>query len=197
MDIIKLKNPITEHDHAAGPAAAPVTLLEYGNFECVHCGQFFPVIKEVRKLLGNELRFVFRNFPTVKTHLHALQAATAAEAAGRQEKFWEMHDQLFTHQNAMDDRHLSSFARRIGLDLERFERDMLDEALRQEIQADYERSLFDEHITGTPTIYLNENRYSGATDLESLLVAIRAADVEGRIKWPKKDNRLRNLWDRL
>jgi protein-disulfide isomerase len=197
MDIIKLKNPITEHDHAAGPATAPVTLLEYGNFECIHCGQFFPVVKEIRKLLGNELRFVFRNFPTVKTHPHALRAATAAEAAGRQEKFWEMHDQLFTHQNALDDHHLASYARRIGLNIERFDRDMLDESLRQEIEADYERSLFDEHITGTPTIYLNENRYSGATDLENLLLAIRATDVEGRIKWPQKDNRLRSLWNRL
>lgn len=73
---------------------APVTLLEYGNFECIHCGQLFPTLKRVRKLLGDNLRFVFRHFPTVKTHPHSLRAATAAEAAGAQQKFWEMHDEL-------------------------------------------------------------------------------------------------------
>ncbi|MGH9966341.1 MAG: DsbA family protein [Pyrinomonadaceae bacterium] len=197
MDIVRLKNPVTERDHAAGPTTAPVTLLEYGNFECIHCGRFFPVIKQVRKLLADDLRFVFRHFPTVQTHPHSLRAATSAEAAGLQQKFWEMHDQLFTHQSALDDHHLLGYARHIGLDVERFARDMLDDTLLHQIEADFDRSLFDEHITGTPTIYINETRYTGATDLESLLVAIRAADVKGRIQWAKKNGGLGNLWDRL
>lgn len=180
-EVIRLKNSITQRDHASGPETAPVTLLEYGNFECIHCGKVFPVIKQVRKLLGDDLRFVFRHFPTVKTHPHSMRAAEAAEAAGGQQKFWQMHDELFTHQNALEDRHLTGYARRIGLDVGKFTRDLSEKKYLQQIESDYQRSLFDEHVTGTPTIYINEIRYSGATDLEGLLDAIREADVEGRI----------------
>src|SRR6266699_4675829 len=123
-EIVRLKNPVNEQDHASGPEAAPVTLLEYGNFECIHCGRAYPVIKQVRKLLGDNLRFVFRHFPTVQTHPHSLRAAEAAEAAGAQGKFWQMHDELFTHQTALEDRDLLHYAGRIGLDLDRFSREM-------------------------------------------------------------------------
>ena len=92
MEVVSLKNAVTERDHFSGSFEAPVTLLEYGNFECLHCGSAYPAIKELRKLLGNQLRFVFRHFPTSRTHPHSLRAAEAAEAAGAQEKFWEMHD---------------------------------------------------------------------------------------------------------
>ncbi len=122
-EIVRLKNTATERDHASGAATAPVTLLEYGNFECIYCGQAFPVIKQVRKLLGDDLRFVFRHFPTVRTHPHFLRAATAAEAAGAQGKFWEMHDELFTHQRHLEDEDLFRYAKRIGLDVERFKLD--------------------------------------------------------------------------
>jgi protein-disulfide isomerase len=146
-----------------------VTLLEYGNFECIHCGHAYPIIKEVQKLLADDLRFVFRHFPTVQTHPHSLRAAEAAEAAGAQGKIWEMHDQLFTHQQALEDRDLSRYARRIGLDVDRFARDMSENSFLKQIEADFHRSLFDEHVTGTPTFYINEGRYTGATDVESLL----------------------------
>lgn len=197
VEPVKLKNSITELDHKIGPDSAPVTLLEYGNFECIDCGRFFPVVKQVRKLLGDNLRFVFRHFPTVKTHPHALRAATAAEAAAVQNKFWEMHDTLFMHQTALEDRHLSDYARRIGLDVERFERDMSDDTLVRKIEADYDRSLFDEHITGTPTIYINNIRYSDARDLDSLLDGIRAADSEHRLPQPEKLRGLRSVLNRL
>ena len=124
-DTVKLKNLVTERDHISGSADAPVTLLEYGNFECVHCGRAYPIIKEVQKRLGNNLRFVFRHFPTVRTHPHSVRAAEAAEAAAAQGKFWEMHDQLFTHQQALEDPDLSRYARHIVLDVDRFARDML------------------------------------------------------------------------
>ena len=197
MSAVELKNSVTELDHRIGPDSAPVTLLEYGNFECIDCGRFFPVMKQVRKLLGDNLRFVFRHFPTVKTHPHALRAATAAEAAGAQNKFWEMHDTLFMHQTTLEDHHLWDYARRIGLDVEKFGRDMSDAALVRQIEADYDRSLFDEHITGTPTIYINNIRYSGARDLDSLLIGIRAADSENRIPSPEKLRGLRSVLSRL
>ena len=116
MEIVRLRNLVTERDHISGVPNAPVTLLEYGNFECIHCGRAFPIIKEVQKWLGDNLRFVFRHFPTVQTHPHSLRAAEAAEAAGAQGKFWQMHDQLFSHQQKIEDRDLSRYASHIGLD---------------------------------------------------------------------------------
>jgi len=95
-EIVRLKNAVDERDHAVGSQTAPVTLLEYGNFQCIHCGRAFPVIKEIQRLLGADLCFVVRNFPTVRTHPRAIRAAEAAESAAAQGKFWEMHDELFT-----------------------------------------------------------------------------------------------------
>jgi len=192
---VKLNNPVTERDHASGPATAPVTLLEYGNFECIYCGGVYPIIKQVRKLLGDNLRFVFRHFPTVHTHPHSLRAAEAAESAAAQQKFWQMHDELFTHQTALEDRDLSHYARRVGLNLERFIHDMTEHSFLQQIESDYQRSLFDEHVTGTPTLYLNDVRYTGPTDLDSFLRAIKLSDTQDRIQLPETG--LRSLLSRL
>ena len=194
-EAVKLKNPITERDHTSGSATAPVTLLEYGNFECIYCGGVYPIIKQVRKLLGDNLRFVFRHFPTIHTHPHSLRAAEAAESAAAQQKFWKMHDELFTHQTALEDRDLSHYARRVGLDLERFTHDMTEHSFLQQIEAEYQRSLFDEHVTGTPTLYLNDVRYTGPTDLDSFLYAIKLSDTQDRIQLPETS--LRSLLSRL
>jgi protein-disulfide isomerase len=196
MEIVRLKSAVIERDHSSGSLDAPVTLLEYGNFECIDCGRAYPVIKEVKKLLGDNLRFVFRHFPMVRTHPRSMRAAEAAEAAGGQGKFWEMHDQLFTHQHALDDRDLLRYARRIGLDGERFSRDMSENTFLKQIEIDFNRTLFDEHVTGTPTIYINEVAYTGAKDLESLMAAIKEADSEGGIVLPEK-TRLRDVLGRL
>ena len=196
MEIVRLKNAVTQRDHVSGLQDAPVTLLEYGNFECIHCGHAYPVLKKVKKLLGDNLRFVFRHFPTVQAHPHSMRAAEAAEAAGAQGKFWEMHDQLFMHQRALEDHELLRYARRIGLDVERFSRDMAENTFLRLVETDYNLSLFDEHVTGTPTFYINEVRYTGATDVESLLVAIKQADTEGRILFPKRTG-LRGVLGRL
>lgn len=196
-EIIRLKNAVTERDHASGPDTAPFTLLEYANFECIHCGHAHPVIKQARKLMGDNLRFVFRHFPTVQTHPHSLRAAEAAEAAGAQGKFWQMHDELFAHQTALEDRDLSRYALRIALDVERFTRDLAENAFLKQIEADYQRSLFDEHVTGTPTIYINEIRYTGVTDLEGIFDAFKQGDKEGRIRWPDRAHGLRSVLGRL
>ncbi len=108
-----------------------------------------------------------------------------------------MHDELFTHQTALEDRDLSRYARRIGLGEERFAHDMKENTFLEQIEADYQRSLFDEHVTGTPTIYLNGIRYTGATDLEALLPAIKQADTEGRIQLPESLHGLRSVLSRL
>jgi protein-disulfide isomerase len=197
MEVVRLKNSVTEQDHASGPETAPVTLLEYGNFECIYCGRVYPIIKQVQNLLGDNLRFVFRHFPTVQTHPHSLRAAEAAEAAASQQKFWQMHDELFTRQTALEDRDLSHYAKRISLNLERFNHDMTEHSFLQQIDANYQRSLFDEHITGTPTLYLNGVRYTGATDFEGLLHAIKLSDTEGRIQLPESLHGLRSVLSRL
>ena len=196
-EIIRLKTAVTDGDHVIGPVDAPVTLLEYGNFECIHCGQIYPVIKQIRNLLSGDLRFVFRHFPTVETHPHALRAAEAAEAASAQGKFWEMHDELFTHQTALEERHLIRYAKRIGLEVDRFSREMSEHYFLPQIEAAYQQSLFDEHVTGTPTLYLNEIRYTGATDSQTLVEAIKASDPEGRVSLPKRVNRIKQAVEKL
>lgn len=108
-----------------------------------------------------------------------------------------MHDQLFSHQHALEDRNLSRYARHIGLDVNRFSSDMFENIFEQQIEADYNRSLFDEHVTGTPTFYLNEVRYTGATDADSLVHAILQADTEGRIRLPEKSGGIRGMLGRL
>ena len=197
MEVVSLKNPITERDHFSGSFEAPVTLLEYGNFECPHCGKAYPAIKELRKILGDQLRFVFRHFPTSRTHPHSVRAAEAAEAAGAQERFWDMHDQLFTHQTALEDHNLFNYARRLRLDMDRFAKDMSEHTFLKEIEADYQRSLFDEHVTGTPTFYISDLRYTGATGVEDLLSAIKQADTEGLIQFPERTGRLRRVLEKL
>src|SRR5258706_11825289 len=104
----QLKPAVSGKDHIQGENTAPVELVEYGDYECPHCGRAYPIVKRVQKRLGKKLRFVFRNFPLTNLHPHAQDAAEAAEAAASQDRFWEMHDALFEHQPALDDRHLAT-----------------------------------------------------------------------------------------
>src|SRR5712671_7239610 len=141
-EIVTLKSPVTDQDHIAGPGSAAITLVEYGNFECIQCGSAYRSLKQIRRVLADELRLVFRNFPMVQTHPRSLRAAEAAEAAAAQGKFWHMHDELFTHQKALEDRDLIRYAKRVGLDIERFKRDLEENVFLPKIQSVYEHSLF-------------------------------------------------------
>src|SRR5438874_12280859 len=120
----RLTLPVSQRDHQQGPETAPVTLVEYGDYECPYCGEAYPIVKEIQRRLGDRLRFVFRNFPLTQSHPHAEHAAEAAEAAAVQEKFWEMHDYLFEHQQALDDAPLVQYAVTLTLDTESFVREM-------------------------------------------------------------------------
>src|SRR6187402_2647073 len=115
-DVARLTMPVGARDHVQGPAEAPVTLVEYGDYECPHCGRAYPIVKAVQKRLGTQLRFVFRNFPLSNAHPNA----EAAEAAAAQGKFWEMHDLLFEHQDALEREDLLRYAADLGLDVKRF-----------------------------------------------------------------------------
>ena len=172
--VAKLTLPVSERDHTKGPSTAPVTLVEYGDYECPHCGQAYYVVKGIEKRLGNQLRFAFRNFPLTNVHPHAEHAAEAAEAAGGQGKFWEMHDCLFENQHALDDLHLVQYADRVGLDVPRFSRELAEHRYAACIREDF-MSGVRSGVNGTPTFFINGVRHDGSYDLESLLAAIEDA----------------------
>ena len=151
--------PGADPPHAVGPANAAVTLEEFGDFECPPCGLLHPGLKTIEREFGSRVRIIFREFPLVPTHAHALAAARAAEAAGLQGKFWEMHDMLYetqkTWHEAFDVRPIfEGYATKIGLDLERFRRDSTSDAVEQRIFQDGKRA-HSLGVKGTPTVYLN------------------------------------------
>jgi protein-disulfide isomerase len=170
----RLTLPVSQRDHQQGPATAPVTLVEYGDYECPYCGEAYPIVKEIQRRLGDRLRFVFRNFPLTQSHPHAEHAAEAAEAAAAQEKFWEMHDYLFEHQQALDDAHLVQYAVALNLDQETFVREMTEHVHTNRVREDF-LSGVRSGVNGTPTFFINGVRHDDSYELETLLAAIEAA----------------------
>ena len=171
--------PVGERDHAQGPTDAPVTLVEYGDYECPHCGRAYPIVKQLRQRLGRRLRFVFRNFPLRESHPHAQRAAESAEAAGAQGRFWEMHDRLFERQFALDDEYLIEYAGDLGLDVERFRAELVGRVYEPRVREDF-RSGVRSGVNGTPTFFINGVRYDGAWDEETLVAAIYALITPGK-----------------
>ena len=155
-------------DHISGPDTAPITLVEYGDYECPYCGQAYPIIKQIQDYFGDNLRFVFRNFPLSQVHPHAQRAAEVAEEAADQNKFWNMHDYLYEHQQALDDNHLEKYAKIIGLDLERFNKDMENHIHVPRIREDF-LSGIQSGVNGTPSFYINGTRYDGSWDFDTLV----------------------------
>ena len=170
----QLTPSVGDGDHVQGPATAPVTLVEYGDYECPYCGAAYPTVKEIQRRLGDRLRFVFRNFPITTAHPHAEHAAEAAEAAGAQGRFWEMHDALYEPQRARGDRRLTEYAASLGLDVERWGSDMETQAHRERVRADF-MSGVRSGVNGTPTFFINGRRHDGSHDLGTLLAAIETA----------------------
>jgi protein-disulfide isomerase len=165
--------PVSERDHIQGPAEAPLTLVEYGDYQCPYCGAAYPVVKRVQKALGKKLRFVFRNFPLTGAHPFAMVAAEAAEAAAFQGKFWEMHDLLFEQQTFLEPDILPLWAKKIGLDLEKFGNDIKQGVMAKRIKEDRQSGIRS-GVNGTPTFYINVTRYDGSPDVESLLTALES-----------------------
>jgi protein-disulfide isomerase len=172
--------PVSERDHIQGLPTAPVTLVEYGDYECPYCSQAHVVVQALQRGLGNLLCFVFRNFPLTTVHPHAEHAAEAAEATGAQGQFWEMHHCLFTHQQALDDVHLLAYAAQLGLDVPRFGREMAHHRYAARVREDF-MSGVRSGVNGTPTFFINGMCYNGSLDLDTLLAAIAdAAEEHGR-----------------
>jgi protein-disulfide isomerase len=170
----KLRLPVGERDHIIGPATAPVTLVEYGDYECPYCGAAHLIVKKIQEAIGDELRFVFRHFPLTQIHPHAEAAAEAAEAAGSQGRFWEMHDLLFENQQALDPWHLVGFAEQLGLDAVRFARELQVHKYHDRVREDF-MSGVRSGVNGTPAFFINGVRHDGSWEFSPLLTALEEA----------------------
>ena len=175
----RLSVPVSDSDHIAGPSDAPVTLVEYGDFECPYCGQAYPIVKQVQDQMGDRLRFVFRNFPLGQIHPHAERAAETAEAAGDQGKFWEMHSKLFENQRALHLKSLLSYAAHIGLDVGRVKGELSEGAHTERVQQHF-MSGVRSGVNGTPTFFINGVRHDGGYDLDTLLGVIQRAERQAQ-----------------
>jgi CRP-like cAMP-binding protein len=163
-----------DRDHLRGPVDAPLTLVEYGDFECPFCGRATGTVEELRERFGDRLRYVFRHVPLVDVHPHARLAAEAAEAAGVQGRFWEMHDRLFAGQDRLTAADLLEHAAAVGLDVPRFARDLGSSRFARRVEEDVE-SAEASGVTGTPTFFVNGRRHTGPFDTDSLAAALLAA----------------------
>lgn len=169
----KLLVPVmNERDHIEGPFNAPLTLVEYGDYQCPYCGAAYPEVKKVQKELGTKLRFVFRNFPITSSHEFAEHAAEIAEAACAQGKFWEMHDFLYEHQDLLgDDNNIFAYAEKLGLDVRRLAEETMNSTYLNRIKEDFNGGIRS-GVNGTPTFYINGTRYNGSPTAKDLLAAL-------------------------
>jgi Na+/H+ antiporter NhaA len=172
--IVDLAEPVDlERDHVRGPAEAPVTVVEYGDFECPYCGRAEPAVRELLREFG-DVRYVWRHLPLTDVHPHARAAAEAAEAAAEQGAFWEMHDLLLENQDELTASDLISHAERLGLDVERFEADLQRGVGTARIEEDVDSADLS-GVSGTPTFFINERRHHGAYDVATLSAAVKTA----------------------
>jgi protein-disulfide isomerase len=171
--VARLVLPVSERDHVQGPMSAPATLVEYGDFECPFCGQAHPIVQALQARLGRRLRFVFRHFPLTEIHPRTLPAAEAAEAAGAQGRFWEMHDVLYENQPALSDADLLRYAGALDLDLSRLVSAVAEHAHESRIREDF-MSGVRSGVNGTPTFFINGIRHEGPWDVETLGDALLA-----------------------
>ncbi|MDR0863612.1 MAG: DsbA family protein [Candidatus Symbiothrix sp.] len=151
---------VTSSDHAQGASGAPITLVEYGDYQCPYCGEAYYIVKKLQQKLGDKLQFVFRNYPLQELHEHAVHAAIAAETAGLEGKFWEMHDIIFENQRRLDDASLVQYAASIGLDKAKFEKDFGSKPTVDKVNADV-ASGDKAKVDSTPSFFVNGAYFSG------------------------------------
>jgi protein-disulfide isomerase len=169
-----LKGPVSPHDHTQGPLDAPLTLVQYGDYECPYCGMAYPIVKRLQLHFGAKLRFVFRNFPIPEAHPQAEAAAETAEFAGVQRKFWEMHDLLYEYQSDLGLGLYFALAEKLELSPDLLESALEMGTYRQRVEADViggERS----GVNGTPTFFINGRRHDGSYEYETLAAILDKA----------------------
>jgi protein-disulfide isomerase len=169
----------SERDHVRGPREAPVTLVEYGDFECPYCGQAEPVVRELLRDFG-DVRYVWRHLPLSDVHPHARLAAEAAEAAADQGAFWEMHDLLLDHQDRLGLGDLVRYAEQLGLDVEQFTKQLQDHSGAVRVAEDVDSADLS-GVSGTPTFFINGRRHYGAYDIDTLTTEVRTARARASV----------------
>jgi protein-disulfide isomerase len=169
----KLSPPVTAKDHTQGPITAPVTLVEYGDYQCPSCGDAFPIVERLQKHFGDKLRFVFRNFP-LEMHPYAEHAAETAEFAAAHDKFWEMHALLYKQQRNLSDSHLLKLATELKLSTDDLTKALEAGTYKARVQHDME-SGEKSGVTGTPMFYINGQLYDEDYDYDTLTAAIESA----------------------
>jgi protein-disulfide isomerase len=166
-----LSPPVSARDHVLGHANARLTLVEFGDYQCPYCGAAYPLVKQLQKDLGNQLRFVFRNFPLTQAHPYAMVAAEAAEAAALQGKFWEMHDLIYENQDQLDPSILVLWAEKIHVQVNEFGRAIKEGIVTERIKED-RKSGIRSGVNGTPCFFINGIRFDGPADYEQLREAL-------------------------
>jgi protein-disulfide isomerase len=174
-DLSRLLLPIRPIDHVRGQEDAPYTLVEYGDYECPDCGRLYVILRDLQQDIASRLRIVFRHYPLSGVHHFAQQAAEAAEAAGAQGKFWEMHTLLFERQQALRTKDLIHYAEELALDVERFRNELKNERYRERVRADFLAGV-QNGVNGTPGLFLNGVRYDGEWGQESLRNLLMSGD---------------------
>ena len=167
LELSKLLLPIQPEDHVQGSPEALYTLVEYGDYQCPDCGRLFVTIRDLHAELGESLRLVYRHYPLSGSHPHAQQAAEAAEAAGAQGRFWEMHDRLFANQNALTTKDLDGYAGQLSLDTRRFRDELKNRIYEGRVREDFRRGV-ENGVYGTPCLFINGIRYDGDLEFDSL-----------------------------
>jgi protein-disulfide isomerase len=181
-NLITLMLPVSARDHIEGRDDAPLTLVEYGDYQCPCCGEAHSVIKRLQRTLGKKLRLVFRNFPLTQAHPYAMMAAETAEAAALQGKFWEMHNFIFENQESLEPETLPSWANELGLDMKQFAAALRQGDIDRRIEED-RASGIESGVTGTPSFFINGKQYEGEDGYESM----HAALVEEEMLIRKRD----------
>lgn len=168
-----LKPPVHEGDHMQGKIGALITLVEYGDFQCEHCKEAHPIVKKILSTYKNNLLFVFRHFPLLEVHPYARLAAMVAEAAGRQNKFWEMHDLLFENQAlfSKEETIWIELAKTLDLDIVKFRADLYNPVLQEKIESDFKSGIIS-GVNGTPSFFINGKKFNGPSDFKSLTEAM-------------------------
>ena len=168
---MSLKPTVSNADHAQGNMDADLVIVEYGDYQCPYCGAAYPILKTLMSQFGDQIKFVFRNFPLSEMHQYARAAALAAEAAGLQGKFWEMHDAIYENQRALNEMLLMKLAEKLQLNIPQFEEDIKSPKLAEKVDADFESGVMS-GVNGTPSFYVNGKKFDGgAEDLLQLISA--------------------------
>ncbi len=170
---MSLKPPVSANDHVQGNKSAKIELVEYGDYQCPHCGKAYPIVKEIQKALGTNLKFIYRNFALQEIHPNAVDAAIASEAAGLQKKFWQMHDALFENQRDLSPENIMLIAQDLALDTDKFSEDMGNQEIIDKVEADFESGVRS-GVNGTPGFFVNGVKYNDSYDFETFSAYLKS-----------------------